>query len=593
MKWSHWLILCVATAGFGLSLPGCARSTAVSSTSAAERDEAHSRRARHPALRPPAPRRVSQGTMSPGTMSPGIAAQGIAAHRARPRRTINSNNRNSNNRNCSCRNCLEPVEREQTDKLAEEKMNHQQKILVACDFADSDESVRRTAAVMAGKLGAELHLLHVVSKKDRNGRSQEQMRHTKERLERLLPPEQVLNLSCHWEVREGATAKQITRYANENEVDLIIVGIRDRRGIARLVKHDVADDVVKSTSCPVMVIPHCHATEPPSQEDACQLLREQFGEILEGDREMARVQMQELLENRFDISSNDADSILEQLEITGALVYGELDATDADRVDAKPLAWQIQADFASHPAQRPAPVSFEPTAAATPALDLLKRARLLRATDIHIDPTVDNNYSVRLRIDGQLEHYCDLDTDLAAHLLQQIKVLANMNITEPFRAHEGCLQLPHANWDCHVRITSAPVAGGESICLRLQTQERIFRPLSELGLASPTVGAINQMLRRGEGIVLVTGPTGAGKTTTVYSMLRELEANKPLCNIVTIEDPVEFRIPFLRQMNVDESHGATLNSGLRTALRMDPDIIFVGEIRDSQTAEMAMRSELG
>lgn len=98
------------------------------------------------------------------------------------------------------------------------------------------------------------------------------------------------------------------------------------------------------------------------------------------------------------------------------------------------------------------------------------------------------------------------------------------------------------------------------------------------------------MLHRGEGIVLVTGPTGAGKTTTVYTMLRELEARNEPRNIVTIEDPVEFNVPFLRQMSVDEAHGITLSAGLRTTLRMDPDIVFVGEIRDAQTAEMAMRA---
>jgi type II secretory ATPase GspE/PulE/Tfp pilus assembly ATPase PilB-like protein len=179
---------------------------------------------------------------------------------------------------------------------------------------------------------------------------------------------------------------------------------------------------------------------------------------------------------------------------------------------------------------------------------------------------------------------------LAVHLLQQFKILGDLDIAEPFRPHEGRLRLPPSNLDCQIRITTSPVAGGESVCLRLQTRDTMFRPLDKLGLTATTRCSIEEMLHRREGIVLVTGPTGAGKTTTVYSMLRELEPPKQHRNIVTIEDPVEFNCPFLRQMSVDEAHGITLNSGLRTMLRMDPDVVFVGEIRDAQTAETAMRA---
>jgi general secretion pathway protein E/type IV pilus assembly protein PilB len=118
----------------------------------------------------------------------------------------------------------------------------------------------------------------------------------------------------------------------------------------------------------------------------------------------------------------------------------------------------------------------------------------------------------------------------------------------------------------------------------------MFRPLRELGLTQNHLDAVTQLLHRGEGLVLVTGPTGAGKTTMVYSMLRELQPQEHRRNIVTIEDPVEFKAPFLRQMNVNDERGLTLDVGLRTMLRMDPDVIFVGEIRDGQTATLAMRA---
>jgi type II secretory ATPase GspE/PulE/Tfp pilus assembly ATPase PilB-like protein len=220
----------------------------------------------------------------------------------------------------------------------------------------------------------------------------------------------------------------------------------------------------------------------------------------------------------------------------------------------------------------------------------LHRAFTLRATDIHIDPSQGTGYTVRMRIDGRLEHYCDLDPDLAAHLLQQFKVLADLDIADPFNPHEGRLRLNDPTLNGQIRVTTAPVQGGQSVCLRLQSETSMFRPLGELDLLENTYDDVTKLLHRGEGLVLVTGPTGAGKTTTVYSMLRELESHEHQRNIVTIEDPVEFKVPFLRQMSVNEAHGLTLDMGLRTMLRMDPDVIFVGEVRDGQTAALAMRA---
>jgi type II secretory ATPase GspE/PulE/Tfp pilus assembly ATPase PilB-like protein len=298
-----------------------------------------------------------------------------------------------------------------------------------------------------------------------------------------------------------------------------------------------------------------------------------------------------VLERRFDLSTDSADAVLGQLEMAKALIYGaEEESSDEDQADAADAAWRIRPLMVKDAEQQQIVAQVAPTTATSPALDLLQRAESLRATDVHIDPIAVGAYSVRLRIDGRLEHYCDLDSDLAAHLLQQFKILGDLDIAEPFRPHEGRLRLSPTNLDCQVRITTSPVAGGESVCLRLQTRSTMFRPLGDLGLVATTQSAIEDMLHRGEGIVLVAGPTGAGKTTTVYSMLRELEPPKQHRNIVTIEDPVEFNCPFLRQMSVDEAHGITLSAGLRTMLRMDPDVVFVGEIRDAQTAEMAMRA---
>lgn len=223
-----------------------------------------------------------------------------------------------------------------------------------------------------------------------------------------------------------------------------------------------------------------------------------------------------------------------------------------------------------------------------PGLDLLKRAVALRATDVHIDPASASNYEVRLRIDGLLQHYCHADNDVAGHLIGQLKTLADLPIAEPFRTLEGRLRLPPEFAQLEARITAAPVTGGEAVSVRIFDREQVFRPLEDLGFSEPALAQVREQIRRGEGIVLVTGPTNAGKTTTVYSMLEALGGHDK--NIVSVEDPVEMGAPFIRQINVDAAHGVTMTTGLKTVLRMDPDVVFVGEIRDSDAADIAMRA---
>ncbi len=194
---------------------------------------------------------------------------------------------------------------------------------------------------------------------------------------------------------------------------------------------------------------------------------------------------------------------------------------------------------------------------------------------------------VRFRIDGRLEHYCRLAHDVGRSLVTQLKIMAEVDIADPFHAEEGRFSLPHpSNYD--VRLTRVPVIGGEAIALRLLNRENVLRPLASLGLSEECLARMHDMLRLGEGVVLVTGPTGAGKTTTAYSMAHAMDDGHR--NIVTMEDPVEYRVPSFRQMSVDPRHGITMTSGLRSLLRMDPDVVLVGEIRDVETAEMAMRA---
>jgi type II secretory ATPase GspE/PulE/Tfp pilus assembly ATPase PilB-like protein len=223
-----------------------------------------------------------------------------------------------------------------------------------------------------------------------------------------------------------------------------------------------------------------------------------------------------------------------------------------------------------------------------PALDLVRRALEAGATDLHIAPEGDRDYAVKIRIDGRLERYCPLHPDVARPILRQYRLMADLDITEPFRPHEGRLHLPPSLAGVEARITSMPVAGGEAVALRLQLSDRLMKPLDRLGLAGAARSAVERMIAHGAGLVLVTGPTGSGKTTTVYSLLKLLDDGRR--HIVSIEDPVEYRVPFIRQTEVDPRHDITMTTGLRTLLRMDPDVLFVGEIRDVEAAEIAMRA---
>jgi type II secretory ATPase GspE/PulE/Tfp pilus assembly ATPase PilB-like protein/nucleotide-binding universal stress UspA family protein len=255
----------------------------------------------------------------------------------------------------------------------------------------------------------------------------------------------------------------------------------------------------------------------------------------------------------------------------------------------------VRANDPLHPTVTSAepPVVFEPLEPESPAIDLIERARQLNATDIHVDPIGEATYSVRLRIDGRLVEYSRLEESVAVHLINRLKTLGSLDFMTPFKPLEGRLRLPSDMEDTEVRITTAPVAGGEAVSLRLLVRSRVFLPLEHLGLSDVDIERVRGMIRSVEGLVVVTGPTGSGKTTFAYSMLESLasmDANRVERNMVSIEDPVELAVPFLRQISTNPKQGITFASGLKTILRMDPDVIFVGEVRDRETATVAMQA---
>lgn len=220
---------------------------------------------------------------------------------------------------------------------------------------------------------------------------------------------------------------------------------------------------------------------------------------------------------------------------------------------------------------------------------MLNRAIQERASDIHVEPR-ERILKVRFRIDGVLRDAMDLPKAVQSDVITRIKVMAEMDITERRRPQDGRIRISVAGQPIDMRISSLPTIYGEKIVIRIFNQAAALLRLEDLNFLPSAYARVRQMLRQPQGLILVTGPTGSGKTTTLYAFLNEL--NEPDKNILTIEDPVEYRLEGINQVQVNPRVDLTFASGLRTMLRQDPDIIMVGEMRDTETAEIGIRAAL-
>lgn len=220
---------------------------------------------------------------------------------------------------------------------------------------------------------------------------------------------------------------------------------------------------------------------------------------------------------------------------------------------------------------------------------LLFRAVKEKASDIHIEP-YEKDMVVRYRTDGILYDIFKPPKKLQNAITSRIKVMANLNIAEKRLPQDGRIPLKVGGKDIDIRLSSVPTTHGERLVMRLQDKSSQVRELSQSGFSEETLRILDDLIARSYGIVIVTGPTGSGKSTTLYGALTKL--NKPDINILTVEDPVEQRIHGVGQVQVNAKIGLTFAAGLRSFLRQDPDIIMVGEIRDLETAELAINSSL-
>lgn len=220
---------------------------------------------------------------------------------------------------------------------------------------------------------------------------------------------------------------------------------------------------------------------------------------------------------------------------------------------------------------------------------LLFQAVKERASDIHIEP-FERDLSVRFRIDGVLRDKVRPPKRLQASITSRVKIMAGLNIAEKRLPQDGRIRLKIAGKDVDVRASTVPTSHGERVVLRLLDRSSILLPLEQTGLIGEELKLINRLILRSNGIILVVGPTGSGKTTTLYSALSKINSEDK--NIITIEDPVEYQLPGIGQIQVNPKINLTFANGLRSILRQDPDVILVGEIRDVETAEIAIHASL-
>ena len=212
-----------------------------------------------------------------------------------------------------------------------------------------------------------------------------------------------------------------------------------------------------------------------------------------------------------------------------------------------------------------------------------------RASDIHIE-VQENKGEVRFRIDGMLSKNADLDKKIVNLIISRIKVISNLDISEKRIPQDGRTQVKISGEVLDVRVSVLPTFYGERVVMRILMQSSQIPQIDELGFDNSIITDVKKLLQASHGIILVTGPTGSGKTTSLHSFLREVE--EPYKNLITVEDPVEYKSDKIAQIQVNEKVGLTFASALRSILRQDPDVIMIGEIRDEETADIAVRAAL-
>ncbi|HXG21459.1 MAG TPA: type II secretion system ATPase GspE [Methylomirabilota bacterium] len=274
------------------------------------------------------------------------------------------------------------------------------------------------------------------------------------------------------------------------------------------------------------------------------------------------------------------DALAQAYDQAGQSTQELLDTFDETTLDLDSAAWQEPRDLLE--ADDEAPIIRLVNA-------LLAQAVKERASDIHIEP-FEQELLIRFRVDGLLYDHITPPKAIQPLLISRIKILAGLNIAEKRLPQDGRIRLRVAGKDIDIRVSVIPTAFGERVVLRLLDRSAALLGLEELGLSGHNLTQVNRLIRQSHGIILVTGPTGSGKTTTLYAALSKINTSDK--NIITIEDPIEYQLRGIGQMQVNPKIDLTFAAGLRSILRQDPDVIMIGEIRDGETAEIAIQAAL-
>ncbi len=234
-------------------------------------------------------------------------------------------------------------------------------------------------------------------------------------------------------------------------------------------------------------------------------------------------------------------------------------------------------------------LDMEPTGAIALLDEIMVKAIELQASDIHLEPREDF-LRVRYRVDGLLQDAAPVPKAKQAALLSRVKVIVNLDIAENRLPQDGRAELKLGRHQYDLRVSTLPTVHGEKVVIRILSRRQIFLKLEELGMEDDDLQVYRELIRKKNGLILLTGPTGSGKTTTLYATLSQINTKE--VNVMTIEDPVEYQLPGINQIQVNNKAGLTFSGGLRSILRQDPDIIMVGEIRDLETARIAVQAAL-
>ncbi len=267
----------------------------------------------------------------------------------------------------------------------------------------------------------------------------------------------------------------------------------------------------------------------------------------------------------YDFSRDSAEQLVQNMEESGSMILSEIEDT-ADLLDDTSDAPIIK--LVNH---------------------IISQSIKARASDIHIEP-YQESFKVRYRVDGILYDLLTPPKWIQASLISRIKVMAKMNIAEKRLPQDGRINLKIGNQEIDVRVSTIPTSFGERVVMRLLNKTSSLMRLSELGLDAEMLEMLKKLVASPNGMILMTGPTGSGKTTTLYAVLSSI--NSPDINIITIEDPIEYQINGISQIQVNPKIDLTFARGLRSIVRQDPDVVLVGEIRDHETAEIAVQSAL-